>query len=321
MARVASWIIDKESISKLIESTVELEKNLEIWIEQEPSLVQGGLLIVSRQMIVEGGRLDLLAIDPQGRWVVIEIKAGNLEAGVITQALYYVAQISEMQFDELASKVDEYLKKKGLDIKTLFAERGIDKSQNGQREVYALVVGTGRTTGLNKLINMLSDKYKVPISAVVFDVFEMHGGKKILTRELTESDFTHEPKSNTKLTSWNLQSLIEQAKDYDVDKEVIRILDVAKQHGLYAKPYAHSIMITPPQNKTRMLFTFWLKPGKDKTLKFYIGSDVFPDFYPISGKESIDLLGVPGRRLMTKADLGKFIQGLDSLFQKTNGQI
>ena len=80
-------------------------------------------------------------------------------------------------------------------------------------------------------------------------------------------------------------------------------------------------MITPPQNKTRMLFTFWLKPGKDKTLKFYIGSDVFPDFYPISEKESIDLLGVPGWRLMTKADLGKFIQGLDSLFQKTNGQI
>jgi Holliday junction resolvase-like predicted endonuclease len=317
MARVASWMIDKDNISKLIESTVGFEKNLETWIEQDPSLVQSGLVIVSRQMIVEGGKLDLLAIDPQGRWVVIEIKAGNLEAAVITQALYYVAQISEMQFGELESKVDGYLKKRGVDLKTLFAERGIDKSQNGQREVYALVVGTGRTSGLNKLINMLSEKFKVPISAVVFDVFEMSGDKKILTRDLTESDFTHGPK----LTSRNLQSLMEQAKNYGVEKDVARILDVAKQNNLYFRSYANSIMITPPQNKTRMLFTFWVKPNKDKTLKFYIGSDVFPDFYPISEKESLDLLGTPGWRSMTKADLGIFIQGLDLLFQKTNGQI
>jgi RecB family endonuclease NucS len=78
MTKAASWIIEKQKISKLRESTVGIEKNLEIWIEEDPSLVQSGLTIVSRQLNVEGGRLDLLALDPQGRWVVIEVKAGML---------------------------------------------------------------------------------------------------------------------------------------------------------------------------------------------------------------------------------------------------
>jgi hypothetical protein len=149
----------------------------------------------------------------------------------------------------------------------------------------------------------------------------MPGDKKILTRELAESDFMPKSKGNTKSPSWNVQTLIQQAKDYEVDKDVAQILDVAKQNNLYVRPFANSIMIAPPQNKTRMLFTFWVKPNKDRTLKFYVGSDVFPDFYPISEKESMELLGAPGWRSMTKADLRKFIQGLDSLFQKTNGQI
>jgi len=61
MAKAASWIIEKQKISKLKESTVELEENLESWIEQDPSLVQSGLTIVSRQLILENGRLETVS--------------------------------------------------------------------------------------------------------------------------------------------------------------------------------------------------------------------------------------------------------------------
>ncbi len=49
------------------ETSIDLEQHLETWIENDPALVQAGLEIVGRQMAIDGGRLDLLAIDPLGR--------------------------------------------------------------------------------------------------------------------------------------------------------------------------------------------------------------------------------------------------------------
>jgi RecB family endonuclease NucS len=40
-------------------------------------------VVVGRQIDLEGGRLDLLAIDPQGRWTIIEIKRGTLRREAI----------------------------------------------------------------------------------------------------------------------------------------------------------------------------------------------------------------------------------------------
>ena len=320
MTKAASWIIEKQRISKLKESTVGLEEHLESWIEQDPSLVQTGLTIVARQLIIEGGRLDLLALDPQGRWVVIEIKAGMLDSSVITQALYYVAQIASMKYDSLEAKVNKFLWKKNTDLSALLKERGTENDQVETRDVYAIIVGTGRTPGLGKLLGFLADKYRFPISAVLFDVFEMSDGRKVLSRELTELDSISGNIQNKKKSKWMLQDLIKQAKDNGIEEEVGILLDAANRCGMYARPYASSIMITPPQNKTIMLFTFWVKPNKDKRLKIFIGSDVFQDFYPISEKVSIDLLGTAGWRSMGKNQIKEFVRGLDLLFQQINEQ-
>jgi Holliday junction resolvase-like predicted endonuclease len=316
MAKAASWIIENQKISKLKESTVGLEENLESWIEQDPSLVQSGLTIVSRQLILENGRLDLLALDPQGRWVIIEVKAGLLDSPVITQALYYVAQIASMEHKSLEAKVDKYLAKNNTELSVLLKERGIEGDQIETRDVYAIVVGTGRTSGLGKLLGFLADKYGFPISAVLFDVFEMPDGRKVLTRELTELDSMPEKLQNKKKSKWTLQEIIKQAKENGIEKEIGIILDAANKHGIFARPFASSIMFTPPQNKARMLFTFWIKPNKDKSLKAFIGSDVFPDFYPISETVSVDLLGKAGWRSMDKNQVKQFLSGLDLLFKE-----
>ena len=87
MGKFKLWQVGEGIPLKLEESNVGLEKNLEGWIETDPSLLPGELEIISRQMRVEGGRLDLLALDPLGRYIVIEVKAGPLFTDVISQAM------------------------------------------------------------------------------------------------------------------------------------------------------------------------------------------------------------------------------------------
>ena len=81
--RVAAWQIEPSGPVRTAPSQLALERLLEDWIEQDPALVAEGLRVV-RQLMAEAGRIDLLAIDSAGRWVVIEIKAGNTCAQVRT---------------------------------------------------------------------------------------------------------------------------------------------------------------------------------------------------------------------------------------------
>src|SRR4030066_335578 len=116
MGKFKIWQVGEGIPLKLVESNVGLEKNLEGWIETDPSLLPGELEIICRQMSVEGGRLDLLALDPLGRCVIIEVKAGALFSDVISQALYYAAQIDKFSFETFESKVHDYLAKNNKDL-------------------------------------------------------------------------------------------------------------------------------------------------------------------------------------------------------------
>ena len=90
MAQLAAWSVDGqhgEGTSQQPEprrverSHIALEKHLEDWIANDVTLIAEGLTLVGRQISIDDGRLDLLAIDSQDRWVVIEIKPGLLDAG------------------------------------------------------------------------------------------------------------------------------------------------------------------------------------------------------------------------------------------------
>ncbi|MDP7168131.1 MAG: endonuclease NucS [Nitrospinota bacterium] len=146
MQQIGLWQISDNGPKRLGSGDVSLEKHLEDWIENDPSLLLGGLKIIGRQIYVEAGPLDLLALDHQGRWVLIEIKKGMVRRETVAQAIDYASCIEEMPFTELSDKVSDNLKKSGetKNLEEILKERiGTNDPPDEEREVEIYVVGTG----------------------------------------------------------------------------------------------------------------------------------------------------------------------------------
>ena len=309
MGKFGIWEI-KESIPvKVNESEIELEKHLEEWIKNDPQMLPGGLEIICQQMTMPGGRLDLLALDPQGRWVVIEIKAGALDAEVITQALYYAAQIDKMPFQELESKIDLFLNPKGTNLREMLDKRGIDvQDQMKEREMLMVLVGTHRLEEIDNLIEFMGKKVAIPISAVTFEVFKLGNEHQILVREMTGVEGT--AKQPTKKTAKTIEELLTMAKENGIGDEFQRILEIARSLGLHFRPYKRCIMYAPDQDHTRMLFTIF---SNKKPVKAYIGNEVFTEHFAVNETQVRNAIGPEGWRSMSTTDVDQFIIGLKNL--------
>jgi hypothetical protein len=88
-----------------------IEQDLEGWIAQDPDILGEPLLIIGRQVTVQGinDRLDLLALDPDGKSVVIEVKRGAVKDPVDMQALRYASYLSRWKFSDFEALAREYL--------------------------------------------------------------------------------------------------------------------------------------------------------------------------------------------------------------------
>jgi hypothetical protein len=91
------------------------------------------------------------------------------------------------------------------------------------------------------------------------------------------------------------------------------LLTAGDQLGLYARPYAVSVMFTAPTNKTRMLFTVSPETGG---IRIWLSADAFEEFFPeISASEARRQLGPDGERHLDQTDTREFIAGLKRLLR------
>lgn len=313
MKKIGIWNIEETGPVKLKESSVALEKNLENWIENDPALLQNGLTIVGRQLFTEAGPLDLLALDPQGQWVVIELKAGTLRREVVAQVMDYASCIATMPFEKLSKGIDSYLANKNQSLSDLLQERGLDSEEYGDdRDVLMYIVGTDHEPGLERMTSFLGEKFEMPISVVTFDVFELENGEKILVREMIESEFETTQKIPKK--KYTVDDVIKYANKFPTGENFHMLFDAAQDLQLYPRPWATSIMYTPPSNRRYTLFTVWTTPNKDGTLKVYVETPAFSSFYPITDETAQRFLGEPGYRSMNTDGVQEFIETLNALF-------
>jgi hypothetical protein len=143
-----------------------LEENLEEWIAADPLLLGEPLLILGRQVLVPDtkDRLDLLAVDPRGQVVIIELKRGDLKDPVDIQALRYASYISKWRFEDFENVARNYLKKVGdLEFNLnayyeLFCEEsGVDEAGNLNEDQRIILVGSAVRDKLGSVALWLRD--------------------------------------------------------------------------------------------------------------------------------------------------------------------
>jgi hypothetical protein len=317
--QIGIWRITDTGPQKLTVSSIDLERHLEEWIERDPGLLENGLAIVGRQVKVEAGSIDLLAIDPQGRWAVIEVKRGALYRETLAQALDYAACVAAMPHELLGEKVSQYLRgrkpKGAAELEVILRERvGEADVQDEPRELRVFLVGTGHDRGLDRLVDFLSGVHGISISVVSYEVYQLADGQRVLVRELAESETARVETIERALPT--PEELCARAEDAGIGPQFRAIYEAATRHGLYPRPFKRSLMFASPSNRTRSLFTIWADPAGGGEMSMWLGPEAFAQFYPVAEEEVAAELGGRDWRRLSEADVNAFVDALNRLFER-----
>lgn len=307
---VGIWAVGDGSPTRLGRSAVDLEKNLEDWIAADPSLLSEGLRVVGRQVRLEGGPLDLLGIDAQGRWVVIELKRGQLYREAVAQALDYLACFKALDADEVRNKLTSGVAAFGDpdELRQLIESQLEDETQ---REVTATLVGTGVDPGLERVVAHLGT-YNLPVSVVTFEVFTSASGEQLLVREVIEEQIAA-PVGPSRQRS--IDDIKRQATTHGVGEEFARLLAAAEAAGLYVRPYVRTVMLAPPSHGNRFLMA--LRPQRGARLSIEFGPEAFAEFFEgVTADTVTDALGPHTSGRYQGAELAQMVSAIEEMFQR-----
>ena len=296
MVKLAAWTIEDQpkkngpqewEPQRIERSHIDLEKHLEDWIVNDASLIGQGLTLVGRQVRIDDGRLDLLAIDSQDRWVVIEVKSGILDSGALNQALYYASSLARLDADDVCETLKGKFGQLGdEDALSARVRQLLEKEE--EREIALLLVGAGVHPGLERMNGFLG-RFGIPVSVVSFEVFELDGGPKLLVREVIDEPVAP-PRPKRRHTVGAIRDL---ALEAGVEKQFDRFVRMSEAAGLAIVPRKIGVTIAPSSD--RRLFLMYATPRTGPNggeLGIWAGPDEFAARFPhIRAEEAAAALG------------------------------
>lgn len=162
-------------------SSVQTEAQLEEMIVAAPDMLDSQWMLIGRQVETGvGGRLDLLAIAPDGSLVLIELKRGRTPRDVVAQALDYAWFVEQLEPDRIAAIYAKFRPGGNLaaDFRARFGQPLDEEALNGSHQI--VVVAEGIDDSTQRIVEYLSGR-DVPINILSFQVFA-HGADRLLSR-------------------------------------------------------------------------------------------------------------------------------------------
>jgi len=185
---VGIWRLGNK-IERVAFSPLPSEERLEDIIANDISILDPNLLLIGRQVPTSFNKVvDLLAMDADGKLVVIELKRDKTPRDVVAQLLDYGSWVKGLEDADIAAIFQEYQKKyvpaqADTLLDEAFCERfrvnEMPESLNDSHEL--VVVASELDDSTERIVNYLADEYGVPVNAVYFRFFR-DGDKEYLSR-------------------------------------------------------------------------------------------------------------------------------------------
>ncbi len=188
MEEVKLWAVDGSRVEDLAPaSQTETEKVLEDTFVGRPELLLEDLTLVGRQTPTEGGPLDLLGVDGDGRLVVFELKRGTLTREAVAQVIDYASYLDSMDLDDLANRISHRSGSYGIDRIEDFQNWYMDDLGFEDLELLKplrmFLVGLGVDTATERMVKFLAENSGMDISLLTFHGFN-YDGRTILAKQV-----------------------------------------------------------------------------------------------------------------------------------------
>ena len=188
MDEIKMWAIDGTQATPVpVAKMMESEGLLEEILVNSPDILIQDLTLVGRQTETEGGPLDLLGVDSDGRLVLFELKRETLTRAAVAQIIDYASDLEDRGVEGLATYIAERSGSGGIekieDFADLHAEKAGPDNLDALLPLRMFLVGLGVDDRTERMVNFLANK-GVDISLLTFHGFEQADGKMTLARQM-----------------------------------------------------------------------------------------------------------------------------------------
>jgi len=175
------WRVGKPPVRLLESSSLSSEKLLEEMIVSAPEILSDQWMIIGRQEDTGfGGRIDLLAVAPDGALVLIELKRGKTPREVVAQAIDYATWLEDLDAEEIARIYGRYAPGRDLaeDFRSRFESELDEATLNESHQI--VVVASSLDSGSERIVGYLN-KRGISINVLCFQLFDT-GTEQLLSR-------------------------------------------------------------------------------------------------------------------------------------------
>ena len=190
MEDIKIWALDGSQVEDLKPAgQTETERLLEDTLVSSPDLLLEDLVLVGRQTPTEGGPLDLLGVDGDGRLVVFELKRGSLSRDAVAQVIDYTSYLDGMDLDALASYISEKSGSHGIDkiddFPDWYSQQNFEDAESLEslKPLRMFLVGLGVDDTTERMVRFLAENSGMDISLLTFHGFR-YDGKTILAKRV-----------------------------------------------------------------------------------------------------------------------------------------
>jgi hypothetical protein len=178
--RHAIWRVAPQPVS-LVESSLVTEQLLEEMIIAAPGLISEEWMLIGRQESTGfGGRIDLLAIAPDGALILIELKRHRTPREVVAQALDYASWVQQLEPEDIVHIYNRFAPGRSLstDFRQRFGQDLDDDSLNQNHQI--VIVAATLDESSERIVSYLNER-DVAINVLCFQVFT-NGAEQLISR-------------------------------------------------------------------------------------------------------------------------------------------